>query len=83
MHGGLSPDLSDVNDAFRIGRPTDIPDKGMLCDLLWSDPDHNIQNWGENDRGVSYTFGKYVIQKFLEKTHVDENKNVTSEKKST
>jgi serine/threonine-protein phosphatase PP1 catalytic subunit len=59
MHGGLSPDLIDIKDVQKVARPTDVPDKGMLCDLLWADPDKNIQNWGENDRGVSYTFGKY------------------------
>ena len=34
-------------------RPTDIPDVGLLCDLLWSDPDKDITGWSENDRGVS------------------------------
>lgn len=71
MHGGLSPDLIDIKDIVKIARPSDVPDKGMLCDLLWSDPDKSIQNWGENDRGVSYTFGKYQITKFLEKNHID------------
>lgn len=56
-----------VQDVNKIKRPTDIPDKGLLCDMLWSDPDKNISNWGENDRGVSYTFGKYIVTKFLEK----------------
>ena len=32
-------------------RPTDVPDQGLLCDLLWSDPDKDVQGWGENDRG--------------------------------
>lgn len=71
MHGGLSPDLIEVKDVNKIQRPTDIPDKGLLCDMLWSDPDKNIQNWGENDRGVSYTFGKYIVTKFLEKNQLD------------
>ena len=36
---------------------TDVPDQGLLCDLLWSDPDKDTMGWGENDRGVSFTFG--------------------------
>ncbi len=23
----------------RITRPTDVPDTGLICDLLWADPD--------------------------------------------
>lgn len=41
-------------------RPTDVPDQGLLCDLLWSDPDKDTMGWGENDRGVSFTFGAEV-----------------------
>ena len=33
-------------------RPTDVPDAGLICDLLWSDPDPDVTGWGENDRGV-------------------------------
>lgn len=44
----------------RIMRPTDVPDQGLLCDLLWSDPDKDTMGWGENDRGVSFTFGVEV-----------------------
>merc|ERR1711971_392035 len=38
-HGGLSPDLQSMEQIRRIMRPTDIPDQGLLCDMLWSDPD--------------------------------------------
>lgn len=38
-HGGLSPDLQNMEQIRRIMRPTDVPDTGLLCDLLWSDPD--------------------------------------------
>eukprot|EP00122_Pirum_gemmata_P017808 Pgem_evm2s16687 len=51
--------------------PTDVPDTGLLCDLLWSDPDQDITGWGENDRGVSFTFGPDVVQKFLAKHDFD------------
>ena len=64
-HGGLSPDLQSMEQIRRIMRPTDVPDTGLLCDLLWSDPDKDIQGWGENDRGVSFTFGADVVARFL------------------
>ncbi|KAF6011633.1 hypothetical protein HII13_002097 [Brettanomyces bruxellensis] len=38
VHGGLSPSLTDLNKIKMIQRPTDIPDEGLLTDLLWSDP---------------------------------------------
>jgi len=55
----------------RIMRPTDVPDTGLLCDLLWSDPDKETQGWGENDRGVSFTFGADVVAKFLNRHDMD------------
>lgn len=55
----------------RIARPTDVPDSGIICDLLWSDPDKDIDGWGENDRGVSFTFGGDVVGKFLKKHELD------------
>lgn len=70
-HGGLSPDLHSMEQIRRIQRPTDVPDQGLLCDLLWSDPDKDVMGWGENDRGVSYTFGADVVSKFLHKHDLD------------
>jgi serine/threonine-protein phosphatase PP1 catalytic subunit len=55
----------------RLMRPTDVPDQGLLCDLLWSDPDKDVSGWGENDRGVSFTFGPEVVSKFLHKHDLD------------
>lgn len=42
MHGGLSPDLQTLSVLKNVLWPTDIPDNGILCDLLWSDPDEGI-----------------------------------------
>ena len=66
-----------------IERPLEVPDEGLICDLLWSDPDEvspvllpwlsyspcpqDVVGWGENDRGVSYTFGRDIVKEFMEK----------------
>ena len=71
MHGGLSPDLDNLAQIFDIPRPTDVPDEGLLCDLLWADPDADVMGWGYNSRGVSYTFGHDVIQDFLGRHDLD------------
>jgi serine/threonine-protein phosphatase PP1 catalytic subunit len=65
MHGGISPELFSLEQLKKIARPTDIPDQGLLCDLVWSDPDKDVKGWGPNDRGISVTFSQSVIEKFL------------------
>ena len=71
MHGGLSPELEQLSQITELPRPTEIPEDGLLCDLLWSDPDPSILGWGYNSRGVSYTFGLDVIREFLERHDLD------------
>lgn len=71
MHGGLSPDLITPSQINGIIRPTDVPDTGLLCDLLWADPDSSVKGWGESERGVSYVFGGDVVTNFLKKNDLD------------
>lgn len=71
MHGGLSPDLDNLNQIREIQRPTEIPDSGLLCDLLWSDPDQKIEGWADSDRGISCTFGADKVAEFLDKNDLD------------
>lgn len=63
MHGGLSPELDSLSKINTVLRPQDVPDEGILCDLLWADPDQ-INGWSPNDRGVSYIFGADVVKMF-------------------
>lgn len=71
MHGGLSPELKNLSQIKNLPRPTDVPESGLLCDLLWSDPSQEIQGWGPNDRGVSFTFGADKVTEFLQKHDLD------------
>ncbi|KAF8947185.1 hypothetical protein BGZ47_010011 [Haplosporangium gracile] len=71
VHGGLSPSLGTMDDIRALRRPTDVPDYGLLNDLLWSDPSDTALDWEDNERGVSYCFGRSIIQKFLNKHDFD------------
>ncbi|KAF9196159.1 hypothetical protein BGZ50_001855 [Haplosporangium sp. Z 11] len=71
VHGGLSPSLGTMDDIRALRRPTDVPDYGLLNDLLWSDPSDTALDWEDNERGVSYCFGRSIIQKFLHKHDFD------------
>jgi serine/threonine-protein phosphatase PP1 catalytic subunit len=71
MHGGLSPMLHDIDQIRKVSRPCDVGDSGLVCDLLWADPDREFAGWAENDRGVSYVFGEDVVAGFLKKLDMD------------
>ena len=38
VHGGLSPDVSSLDEVKQMDRFQEIPREGPMCDLLWSDP---------------------------------------------
>jgi len=71
MHGGISPDIRRLSDINKIVRPTDVPDSGIICDLLWADPDEETTGWAPNGRGVSVVFGPDVVSSFLQKHGLD------------
>jgi serine/threonine-protein phosphatase PP1 catalytic subunit len=71
-HGGLSPELIFISQIKNILRPTDVPDYGLLCDILWSDPDENATDFfGVNERGISVTFSKKLLEQFLKDNNLD------------
>ncbi|KFD51194.1 hypothetical protein M513_07958, partial [Trichuris suis] len=71
MHGGLSQELESFDQIRQIPRPADIPQCGILCDLLWADPDPQAIGWVQSNRGVSYRFGPDVVEEFCAKMDID------------
>ena len=71
MHGGLSPDLKELKNIKQIVRPTEVPDKGLLCDLLWSDPDADAEDWAPNNRGISVLFNENLVEKAIDELDID------------
>ncbi|KAK4533229.1 hypothetical protein CCYA_CCYA16G4111 [Cyanidiococcus yangmingshanensis] len=65
VHGGLSPDISTLDQIRLIDRRQEIPHEGPYCDLMWSDPE-NIETWAVSPRGAGWLFGARVTHEFNE-----------------
>jgi len=63
VHGGLSPKISLIESLSVLNRRKELPSRGPLADICWSDPE-NILEWHENQRGAGYLFGKPQVDAF-------------------
>ncbi|ORY53406.1 Metallo-dependent phosphatase [Rhizoclosmatium globosum] len=63
VHGGLSPSLISMDYIRAIPRPSEVPEFGLLNDLLWSDPSATAVDWEDNDRGI--------VKEFTQKHNLD------------
>jgi len=83
IHGGLSPllleksmtssstteSLLDILNTINRKELATIPDEGLICDLVWADPDKSCcRDFEHNeDRGTSYTFSPNAVNAFCTK----------------
>ena len=66
MHGGLfSQDNVTLADIKATERDKQPPEEGIMCELLWSDPQPSFGR-APSKRGVGCQFGPDVTRRFLE-----------------
>jgi len=70
VHGGLSPDLTTLDQIRLLDRNCEIPHEGPFCDLMWSDPE-DIETWSVSQRGAGYVFGSKVTAHFNQLNGLD------------
>ena len=63
VHGGISPEMTDLKQIEALDRFKELPTKGMLADLVWADPIDVDTGYQEQDfvwnkkRNCSFIFG--------------------------
>ncbi|XP_055910859.1 serine/threonine-protein phosphatase 2B catalytic subunit 3-like [Eupeodes corollae] len=77
VHGGLSPEIHDLDDIRRLDRFKEPPAFGPMCDLLWSDPLEDFGNEKNSDfythnsvRGCSYFYSYAACCDFLQNNNL-------------
>ncbi|XP_060958141.1 serine/threonine-protein phosphatase 5 isoform X3 [Cannabis sativa] len=71
VHGGLfSVDGVKLSDIRAIDRFCEPPEEGLMCELLWSDPQPSLGR-GPSKRGVGLSFGGDVTKRFLQENNLD------------
>ena len=63
VHGGLSPLVTSVEQIDKYDRKKEVPERGPICDLLWSDPD-TVPSFTLSPRGAGYLFGETAVKQF-------------------
>jgi len=73
VHGGLSPELHNLEDIRKLDRFKEPPAFGPMCDMLWSDPledfgnEKNTEHFSHNSvRGCSYFYSYAACCDFLQ-----------------
>jgi len=71
VHGGLSPELKKIEELNNLDRKNEIPENGIITDLIWSDPNENVNDYTPSAKGAGQFYGEKAVNDFLE-----ENKNI-------
>jgi len=71
VHGGIGPQVMDIQVINNIQRPVYNCDSYILKSLLWSDPGENVGYFKDSPRNIGYTFGKHSCKEFLRNNNLE------------
>lgn len=75
LHGGLSKEMTSLDVLKNINRHElyNVPENGLVCDILWADPNeqHEERLWEDSYRGCSNLFGSEVVNNFCHRFNLD------------
>lgn len=69
-HGGIPVVPVTLDEIRKIKRGGEPPEKGLMSDLLWSDP-QPFPGKSPSKRGVGFAFGPDITEAFLEKNNLE------------
>ena len=68
VHGGISPQLADLDKFCKLKKPSYIGGNDIFTDLLWSDPFSDLDSgYMISPRGCGYYFSHKSLNKFLDR----------------
>lgn len=71
VHGGISPQLKNVDDLARFSKPKELSGCGIFTDMTWSDPGIEVDEFTTNERGCGYIYGPRALTSFLDDNGLD------------
>lgn len=71
VHGGITKSLGSIYDLKKLKKTYDVPMKGPIADMLWSDPDPSVDSTLPSPRGVGCIFGLKELNSFLKINKLD------------
>ncbi|KAH0793864.1 Ser/Thr protein phosphatase [Histomonas meleagridis] len=70
VHGGITPELTTLEDIESLTRPMLISDSPISNGILWSDPRMDIEDFKPNDRGAGCFFNAANLKSFLDSNNL-------------
>uniref|UniRef100_A0A1I7UR89 protein-serine/threonine phosphatase n=1 Tax=Caenorhabditis tropicalis TaxID=1561998 RepID=A0A1I7UR89_9PELO len=71
MHGGISRKMTSLDQLRRLYRPLlEIPNPSLENDIMWSDPEQNINGFENSTRGIGHVFGENALTETMNRLGV-------------